>query len=283
MVDVYRPASLSEALKIRNERSTVLLAGGTDLMVHYKNWAGLDPKFPKPVLFLDNVAELRTIESVGSEICVGAGCSLSQILADPHVPKILKEGIDTIAAPALKNRATMMGNVCNGSPAGDSIPPLMVLNARIRLESSERKRELSVDEFIAGPGQTLLRENEIATAILIPENDCNISYFRKVGTRKANALTKLSLAGLANVEGGNVQDIRLAFGAVAPIVVRSIGLESEIVGTPLAQLDIEKIVGKYAPLIRPIDDQRSKAKYRKTVSLNLLRFFLSHTIRESPC
>ena len=281
MVDTYRPDRLSEALRIRSMRPVELLAGGTDLMVHYKNWAGLDPKFSKPVLFLDNIAAMKRIDRLGSEICIGASCTLAQILADPRLPEVLKRAVDTIAAPALKNRATLIGNVCNASPAGDSIPPLIVLNARICLESTEGKRELPIADFITGPGQTALQESEIATAVLLPESSWNVSYFRKVGTRKANALTKLSLTGLANIANGVVQDIRIAFGAVAPTIVRSVELESEIAGYPPARLDIEGIVEKYAPLIRPIDDQRSTALYRKTVSLNLLREFLRHAIRES--
>ena len=281
MVDAYRPDRLLEALKIRNEQSVELLAGGTDLMVHYKNWSGLNPKFSKPVLFLDNMAELKAVDLVGSEIRIGASCTLTQILAERCIPEILKEAVDAIAAPALKNRATLMGNVCNASPAGDSIPPLIVLNARICLSSAKGERELSIAEFITGPGQTVLQENEIATAILIPESDWHISYFRKVGTRKANALTKLSLTGLANVAGDMVDDIRIAFGAVGPTIVRSVELEDTMKGLPLAQLNVKKIVGQYAPLLRPIDDQSSTAQYRKTVSLNLLRYFLHHVAHVS--
>jgi xanthine dehydrogenase FAD-binding subunit len=277
----YRPADLAEALQIRKESGAIPFAGGTDLMVRYKSWAGTRPAFPGSLLFLNHLKELQGIRSEGKELIYGAGASLTQIMEYPDTPQILSEAVRGIAAPALRNAGTMAGNLVNASPAGDSICALYALDATVLCKSSSGERSIPVMDFITGPGRSLLAADEIVTAIKVPKLEWSHSFYRKVGTRKANALSKLSFCGLARIKGGVIDDIRIAIGAVAPTVVRSLELEKQLSGLDKGTFEetAGKVVESYGAMVVPIDDQRSTASYRKQVALNLLKLFLEKEVR----
>lgn len=270
MVDVLRPRRLDEALSWLGDRKALPLAGGTDFMVHYRNYTGTDSRIDRPVLFTDAIEELREIEDTGDALKIGAACLLSEIEENQDVPAVIRLAVSEIAAPALRNRATMAGNICNASPAGDTLPPLFIYEARLVLASSRGSRVIDIGDFIIGPGQTALSGDELLTHIIVPKRKDDFSYYRKVGTRAANALSKLSVTALAGTEGGRIRDFRMALGAVAPTVVRIRDLELLIEGKKIDQIDIDQICQSYSPSIRPIDDQRSTARYRKEVALNLI-------------
>ena len=276
MVSAYRPTSFAEALRIRQESQAIPLAGGTDLMVSHRRYPGLAPQFARPVLFLGGLPELGGITVVGATLTVGAGVTLSGLLAHEAVPDVLKQAVAEMSSPAIRNVATLGGNICNASPAGDTLPALYCLNAVLTLACAGGERQLGIEEFILGPGKTALRDNELLRAVSLSLERFDVACYRKVGTRKANALSKLSFLGLARTGEGRIEDVRIAFGAVAPTVVRSKELEREIVGRNRAELgEIRtRVLDGYARLIVPIDDQRSTAEYRKVVSLRLLGHFL---------
>lgn len=282
MVTGYRPADLTEALELRKSTGAIPFAGGTDLMVRYKSWAGTPPAFPKSVLFINHLKELKGIESAGKSIVYGGGATLTEIMEHRDTPGILKEAVRGIAAPALRNAGTMAGNLVNASPAGDSICALYALDATVRLASVSGEREVKVIDFITGPGRTVMREDEIVSAIIVPNLEWTSSFYRKVGTRKANALSKLSFCGLAKIKGGRIDDARIAIGAVAPTVVRSLELEKRLKGAGAAELAemASSLVDSYGAMVVPIDDQRSTAVYRKKVALNLLELFISKELKE---
>jgi len=189
--------------------------------------------------------------------------------------------IAEIASPAIRNLATIGGNICNASPAGDTLPPLYVMNARVVLSSFTSEREMKIMDFIKGPGSTDLKEEELLKEIIIPVEFFNIVFYRKVGTRKANSLSKVSFAGVARLDDGIIKDIRISFGAVAPTPLRAPEIEEEIIGKNKVKIiaKIPDILEKYARIIRPIDDQRSTARYRKTISLKILEYFLKEEIK----
>jgi len=280
MVETFRPANLGEALDVRQETGAIPLAGGTDLMVQRKRWSGLQPGFEKPVMFIGHLAELKGFAESAGSVTIGAACTLSELLGTPAVPAILKEAIVELATCGIRNRATIGGNICNASPAGDTLPPLYALNTMAVLVSKTGERTLPVRDLILGPGQTCLKDDELLKEIIIPDSAFNRSRYRKVGTRKANALSKLVFLGVADVGEEQVRDVRLAFGSVAPTVVRSRDIELQMAGksVPKVMDSADEIAAAYSPLIRPITDQRSTAEYRKTVSLNLLRRFLREEI-----
>lgn len=274
MVNAFRPQTLEEALDVRRKNRAIPFAGGTDLMVQRKRGTGLVPDFTPAVLFIGHLEELKRISSESAFLHIGACCTYSQLLGSPSVPPALKKAIGEIGSPAVKNRGTMGGNVCNASPAGDTLPVLYALDAEVVLRSSGSSRILPIEDFILGPGKISLQHNELLTGIRIPAGDFPVTVYRKVGARRANALSKLSFIGLAREN--TVLDVRIAFGAVAPTVVRSRENEAllrDILGGGINGR-IEEICDLYSPLLEPIDDQRSNAHYRKEVSLRLLGAFI---------
>lgn len=274
MVNVFRPDKLSDALQWLEKNKALPFAGGTDLMVHYRNYTGTVSRIDKPVLFTDAIEELKMVEDLGDTIKIGAACLLSELEQNELLPLVLRKAISQIAAPALRNRATMAGNVCNASPAGDTLPPLYIYDGEVFLASIRGVRTLPISEFISGPGKTVLKEDELLTHMTLRKSDGEKSYYRKVGTRAANALSKLTAAGFLRVENKIITDFALAFGAVAPRVVRRKDIEKTMTGKSLDNLDIEELCKAYAPYIIPIDDQRSTALYRKEVALNLIKDFI---------
>ncbi len=301
---VFRPQTLVEALAYRRETGALPFMGGTDLMVRHRRYSGTPPRFEGPLLLLDRVEELQTIVSEVSAkgdrgaIIIGAGVSYSAALDHPDLPPLLREAIQLIAAPGIRNQGTVAGNICNASPAGDTLPPLYVHDAEIevaRLPGSGeqvedgvaggavgvgdiRRRRLPISRFLPGPGKTALAEDEIVTAVHIPLLNGGIRYYRKVGTRKANALSKISAAGYAVIHDGRVRDFRFALGAVAPTVIRLTEIEAKISRRRVGripeiweEIDTHHMVEE---AIQPIDDQRSTAAYRTAVARNSLRVFL---------
>ncbi len=276
MVDSYIPSSLSEALEIRKEKGAIPLAGGTDLMVRYRYESGAVPKYPGPIMLISRLKDIGAIEKKDGHLHIGATATMGEALAHSDVPELLKEAVRTVAAVGLRNSATIAGNICNASPAADSVVALYVLDAKLQLQSSEGSRTVAIEEFITGPGQTELGSSELLTDIIVPESRETVHLFRKVGTRKANALSKLALAADGRVAGGKVEKLRMAVNAVAPTIVRSREIEKSLEGLTLAQAKdrIDEALAGYGELVRPIDDQRSTARYRKSVAIKLLRHFL---------
>lgn len=274
----YRPSSMEEALNILHDAKTIPFAGGTDLMVKYRSWAGTLPQFQHPIIWLGDIPELHGIHQDGGTLIIGAMETLTSIHSNPIVPEILKDAISLMASPSIRNMGTMGGNICNASPAGDTLPPLYILDAKVTLQSLTGVRIVPIGQFVTGPGKTMLNSEELLTEIHIPVKEFNKRYYRKVGTRKANALSKLSIAGVANIQNGKVEDVRIALGAVAPTVVRCTQAEEMMSGKGVkeAQKMLLEMVSLYSDLIRPIDDQRSNAAYRKTVSLRLIEDFFMH-------
>jgi xanthine dehydrogenase FAD-binding subunit len=276
MADKMIPKTLKEALEYRAQHKSVPFAGGTDLMVRRKSWAGTMPKFDAPVLMIGGLSELKLITAENGTLHIGAAATLADIAANESVPDILRLAIKQMASPGIRNMGTIGGNICNASPAGDTLPALYALNASVTLQSAGGRRELPIAQFITAPGRTDIKDDELLTEISIPPARFSNVYYRKVGTRKADALSKLSFAGLANVIEGKIEDIRIAFGATAPTVVRSVEAEALLKGIDFTDLPVllPQVKDIYSRFIRPIDDQRSSAAYRKEVSLGLLEDFL---------
>lgn len=280
-VDGYLPKTINGALQILNSENVIVYAGGTDLMVRYKNETSLLPKFDKNILYIGQIDELKKVYENNEEIVIGAGCTLASLLRNEHVPEILKKAIRGAASPAIRNMGTIGGNICNASPAGDTLPVLYSLNSRCSVISEGLERTINIEDFIYGPRRTVLEKNEMLKSITIPKENFNIVHYEKVGARKASAISKLSFAGLCNVENGRVQNLRISFGAVGATVVRLKEAENLIIGREINTLDkfIKEAIELYDKNINPIDDQRSTAQYRKIVVMNLIKYFFYTEIK----
>ncbi|OGO78134.1 MAG: molybdopterin dehydrogenase [Clostridiales bacterium GWB2_37_7] len=275
MVEVYKPQSLKEALELLEFNDCTVFAGGTDLMVKKKQWTGLEPCFDKPVVLISEIDELTEIKRDENYLYIGAACTFSQLIESSLIPEFYKCVFVEMASPSIRNMATIGGNICNSSPAGDCLPLLYALDANLLIQSSCRNFEVPIEDFIIGPGRNILKSGELVTKVKILNSNFNIIKYRKVGARKSTVLSKLSFIGLADMEDKRLHDIRLAFGAVAPTVVRNREIEAEILNMySMGLVDVQEITGYYSILIRPIDDQRSTAKYRKSSCKRLLEDFI---------
>lgn len=276
MVKEYIPSNYKEALKLLNENDLMIVAGGTDVMVRNRNWSNMLPKFSKDAIYTRNLEELNYIRYENDELRIGANASLENILNYEKTPQLLKDAIYVMASPAIRNAGTIAGNIGNASPAGDTLPILYVLNAKILLENINDIREVSIKEFITGPGKTIKNSNEIIKEIIIENQNFSKIQFIKVGGRKTDAISKLSFTGAINIKDNIVKDLRLAFGAVGPTVIRKENIESKYVGLNVNDLknNITNLVNDFNEVIKPIDDQRSNKVYRKQACLNLLKTFI---------
>lgn len=274
MVETYRPESLQEALEIR-ARGALPFGGGTDLMVARRGYTGNLPQFDGTLLFTDRVAELRRITVAEEVMEIGAAVTMTELLEHPETPDLLREALALIAAPGIRNRATLGGNIGNASPAGDSLVPLYLYDARVELESLRGSRIIPLKELITGVRKLTLADNELLTRIILPLTVFTRTSYRKVGTRRANALSKLSFSGALTLKrDGTIEDLRIALGAVAPTVVRRETIEKSLQGKSLEGLNPKETAQKWANDITPINDQRSTAAYRKQVALNLIAGFI---------
>ena len=254
-------------------------------MVRYRLGTGALPDIDGPVVFLDRCRELKGVElddSVlkGGEIKIGAAVTYADLLSHPAVPPALKEICGQIAAPGLRNIATIGGNICNASPAADTLPFLYAFDAAVELQSFRGTRIVPIRDFITGPGTADLRSDEILVSVRVPAWNPDIRRYRKVGTRKANALTKVSFAGFADVDGDKVARVAVTFGAAGPKVIRAELLEKELTGAKISQLgrNLPRLLSLCAEAVSPIDDQRSTAAYRRRVAVNLFKGFLTQDL-----
>lgn len=282
MVEAYRPETLSEALEILAENSCTIMAGGTDLMVQKARGFALQPKYDLPLLFISHLDELQNITIEDNEIHIGAGAVLTDIMNSYLIPDTFKEVIGQMASPPTRNLATIGGNLVNASPAGDALPYLYAVKATVELQSAGNSRILPINDFITAPKTTILQTDELLTNIIIPNREFDINIYRKLGQRKGMSLTKAAFHGLADIIDEKITDIRMALGSVAPTVVRSEQIEKMIVGKTVNEIPaaIPSILEKYAELIKPIDDARSTAKYRKVVCLRMIEDFLRNFLTQ---
>lgn len=259
----FAPKTLEEILdllyKYRN-KNTKILAGGTDLLVKMKTL------FLK-VNCLINIKDIPELNFIDTDegLKIGATVSLSHIERIEKVKEkyfALYEGIKSMAAIAIRNMATMPGNICNASPAGDTIPPLIAYGAELKLVSKGGERVVLVEDFITGVGETVIKKDELVTQVIIPEKPKSSgSAFSKKSRVKAD-IAKINLAVWLEREGGTCTDCRIVLGSVFIKAVRSKKIEELLRGQVVSNDLIIKAAKKAKEEIKPIDDVRSTANYR---------------------
>lgn len=275
MVRHIIPLSLEEAKKYLKEKTFKIIAGGTDLMVQKRSWAETPPQFDDNILYVFNLDELKYINKEDNILHIGALTPIEEVKDYVDTPYLLEEAIKIMASPALRNAATIAGNIGNASPAGDTLPVLYVYNALVKLEN-DIIRKVAIEDVIKGPRKTVIQKDEIITEISFELSPFTHTQFVKVGGRKADAISKVSFCGAINISHNLVTDFRIAFGAVGPVVVRNKMIEDKYLGLNVEELkaSLDEILNDYRTLITPINDQRSTKEYRKQVALNLLKEFI---------
>ncbi len=265
---IVKPRDLAEAVELLSQGGKPL-AGGTDLFVRLRK-GGESPKF---LVYIGELPELRVLEEREEGIVIGAALTHAELLSSPLTARfpILRTSLSSIGSPAIRAMGTIGGNVVNASPAGDSLVPLYLLEARVQLYGPDGERELPIEEFILGPGKTALRPGELLRSIFLPfPAGSPFSYFRKVGRRRALVIAVVSLGALLWTEDGRVREARLALGSVAPTVLRPRAVEEALVGRPVNPKAWEDLVPLLSSATRPITDLRASAEYRREVAGNLL-------------
>ena len=269
---VTSPATLADAYAALAEGPVTPIAGGTDLMVALTGEIG-EP--PGRMLDLWHLDELRGITLDGDAIVLGALTTYTEIRRSPlcreHLP-CLVEAAATIGAAQIQNRGTIGGNAVNASPAGDTLPILLALDASLVCGSARGEREVAAAAFWPSYRRTALAADELLLRIRFPLVTGRRTRFRKVGTRRAQSISKVVMAlGWCEAEGGGPwTDVRLALGSVAATPIRATATEAVLEGrlpTPeTADVAAETLAGELVP----IDDVRSTAEYRRVVAARVL-------------
>jgi len=249
------------------------LAGGTDVMVQLAAGALAHRQY----VSLWGIRELRRIDVDADIVTLGALTTFSDILRHDvlrsEFPLLGRAAADT-GGIANQNRGTIGGNIANASPAADTPPALLVYDAQLELTSVRGRRAVSYERFHTGYKQMDLASGELITAVRLPRRRGWHQHYRKVGARRAQAISKVCLAAAALVESGRIADIRLALGSVAPTVVRAFGAEAILRGAAVGPEALERAGAALASELTPIDDVRSTAAYRRQVAVNMLGEFL---------
>jgi CO/xanthine dehydrogenase FAD-binding subunit len=277
------PGSLQSVLSLLSAepKQWLPIAGGTDVMVLYS--AGKLPN--RNLVNLWNIPELRRIELFPNEIRIGAACTYTALRNHDSISRefpLLATAASWTGGIANQNRGTLGGNIANASPAADSLPALLVYDAELTLVSIRGVRRLPYREFHKGYKQTALAPDELIRDISLPRRFSGyFAHTRKVGARKAQAISKVCLAALGKIANSTIRDVHLALGSVAPIPLRLNETERVLSGKKLEPLLLEAARRTVAHEIRPIDDIRSTARYRAAVAGNLVVEFLEKLAAES--
>ena len=274
--EVVTPHSLDEALDaLASGEKLVPLAGATDLMV-YLEAGTLDPC---SFLNLQELGELKPTLSVNGSVILGALTTYRDVRVSPIREQfpMLAWAAREVGALAIQSRGTWAGNIANASPAADGVPALMAYDAEIDLLSKKERRRVSLAKFYRGYKEMDRRPDELITALHLPLPQLGwVDYYRKVGTRRFQAISKTLLAGRILLDADRtVRDIRMVFASVAPYTLRAVQTEAIVRGRELTPEVIEEAAQAIQDEIHPIDDIRSTETYRRRVTSNLVREFLS--------
>lgn len=252
-----------------------LLAGGSDLLVKIEHF-GLKTGM---IVDVKRIKSLKGITKNDNVIRIGSLTTVTELLESNllalHAP-LLTQSADSFAAVQIRNRSTIGGNICNASPAGDLIPPLYALGAKLKLESAKGIRSVDVDKFFKGPGKTVLKSGEILSEISFSAlPSLRSSRFYKLGQRESMAIAIVSLAVIYNSNTDKFNDLRIALGAVAPTVIRAYKAEKILEGNSRSPELIEKAAKIAVSECSPISDVRGSADYRRLMVKRLLAELLN--------
>ena len=275
------PTTLEQAVACLQSGEVTILAGGTDLMP--QSQAGRLP-LRRTLMNIRRIPEMQGIVREDGALRIGALVTITELmehdLVKAHFPVLVEMG-DHFASDQIRNAGTVGGNINNASPAGDTLVPLLVLEAEVELASQPNgtltTRRLPLAQFFTGPGRTQRRSDELLTAVYVPlPPPGHFARFFKFGTRPALDISAISI-GIAGVRDGDaLRNVRVAFGAVAPTPVRAPRTEATLEGRCLDAETIAAAAGVARDEVSPIDDVRATAWYRKELIHNMTRRMLDH-------
>lgn len=276
-------ASVQETLEALRDQPGVwrVFAGGTDLMVLFESGKLQHRNF----LNIAPFKELQKIQETPVELRIGALATYSQIqahgLIQNEFPLMVRSGWAT-GAKAIQNRGTVGGNIANASPAADTPPSLLAYGAQVELMSAAGVRKISYDQFHLDYKKTQMLTDEVISAVILPRSqEWTHHYYRKVGTRSFQSISKVALSAAAQVENGIVKKVHIGLASVGPTPLRATALEKFLTGKKLAGLDLAQGLLSFENSILPLDDIRSTALYRRAVAGRVAKQFIE-CLAEKP-
>jgi xanthine dehydrogenase FAD-binding subunit len=275
------PRTLDEAAEILRAGNVTIFAGGTDVMPQMKTGR---LKLRPTLMNIRHIPELRGISQAQGMVQIGALSTMTELLNSELVRKrfnALWQACDHFASDQLRNAGTIGGNICNASPAGDTLVPLLALDAKVVLTGKPNgalaTRTMPLADFFVAPGRTKREANELLIAVEMPLPPADsFSEFFKFGTRPALDISAISIGLAAVGNGKTLRNVRVAFGSVAPTPIRAPQTEAAIEGKPLDDATIEAAVTAAANEIHPISDVRASDWYRRELVHNILQRMLVH-------
>jgi CO/xanthine dehydrogenase FAD-binding subunit len=274
--DLIAPTTLEAVLQTlaENPGHYIPIAGGTELMVAL----GSGRLTQKNLLSINHLKELRFINTTANEITIGSGTTFTDIRKHPVIASdfsLLTQAASWTGSIANQNRGTLGGNIVNASPAADSPPALLAYDATLTLISARGSRTMPYADFHLGYRKTALAPDELLHSITLPRRfAAYIPYTRKVGTRNAQAISKVAIAALARMNNGLIEDIRIGAASLRDRPTRLTATEQALLNQPINAKTIAAARAALTSESLPIDDIRSTAKYRAAVAANLLEEFL---------
>ncbi len=273
------PRRLDEALQAMADGDATVFCGGTDLSPQTESGVR---QYQAKLLNLRRIEGLCGIDAGANEIRIGATTTVSEIRASAalaEIAPVLVEAAERFASEQLRNAASIGGNICNASPAGDMIPPLLVLGASVELACVQggavQTRRVPLDRFFVGPGKSVKLPQELLVAVVFDRPASGFkARFRKSGPRPALEISTVSIAVGARVAGGRLSGVRVAMGSVAPTPLRARKVEAALQGRPLDAATIAAAVEAAAEDAKPIDDVRASAWYRS----HLVKVFVEEVL-----
>ncbi|HOK41760.1 MAG TPA: xanthine dehydrogenase family protein subunit M [bacterium] len=276
-IKIEKVNTIKEAVKLHftsKEKNVFYLAGGTDLMVQAKD------NLITPALFIDisEIKELKQIKKEKNNLFIGSLVTHSEIennkLCQKYFPALVQSASE-VGATQIKNRGTIGGNVANASPAADTLSPLYAYNALVILYNHQGKeKKVPINEFVIGPKKTNLKKGEIIKGFLLPIDTSLKSAFKKVGPRKLLTISKVHCALAVIVKKEKFEYVSIAIGSVGPTIIRAKKAEEYLIGKEANNVNINEAAKIATSEIKPIDDIRSEAEYRKDLTYSMVKDLL---------
>ena len=285
MINYFRPETIEEALELKAARELQVLAGGTDVYPIRTTREAWGETGHSDVLDITRLADLRRIEDQGGHIRIGCLVTWTDIINAvlPAAFDALKLAAREVGGIQIQNRGTIVGNICNASPAADGTPCLLAMDAEVELSCASERRVVPLAEFHDGYRSTICRPDEIVTAILIPRLPGEaVSHFLKLGARRYLVISIAMAAGiLVPDDAGRVADARVAVGSCSATAARLGDLERALVGCPLDGTLAEVVEDGHLAPLSPIDDVRATGDYRQAAARSLVQDLLLGLVSRS--
>jgi xanthine dehydrogenase small subunit len=275
MTDYHRPTTLDEALAIRAARDVQVLAGGTDVYPAFATRRAWGDPAHRDVLDISALADLRGISEQADHWRLGALSTWTDLIRADLPPLFdgYRMAAREVGGVQIQNRGTLVGNICTASPAGDGIPCLLTLNAKVELTSLRGVRVPPIGDFITGYRATATAPDEIVTALLVPKS-AGSGRFQKLGARKYLVISIVMVAAVLEADDGMIRMARLAVGSCSAVAQRLTVLEQALQGTRLGDA-ADVLAPHHLADLRPIDDVRGTGGYRQDAALTLVRDVLA--------